>query len=248
MNLFILIFKIALTVATVFFAFFFKEEKPTKTGKVLAVCGMLLPWISVICRSARVGLLYCMALSLLLLGYCLYLHHEQGHAPALLWLLAGVAFLISVLTSQNYTFVDDNRAALRFLWIPLAVSVIMTAIVAVGIWRGYLYLKDDSTANRILIPICVLVMSFCTLFLYTSNLNYCFDDSPPRAYEVQVVDREADLSGETINYVLTVRIGGEDVELYVNHEVYKAHEKGSALTVALYDGAFGEAYYIHEGK
>ncbi len=247
MSVFTWIFKIVSSAAVLFFAFFFKGEKPRKVGKVLAVCGALLPWVSMIFSSAKTALVYCMLLSLLLLGYCLYLHHEWDHAPALLWVMAGVSFLISILSSQDYTFVDNAAAALRFLWIPLALSVVMAAVVAICLWRGYLYLRDDSTANRILMPICVLVMSLCALCLYTANLNYCFDVSTPRTYDVQVVDREADLSGETVNYVLTVRIGGEEVDINVSHDVYKAHEEGSVLAVSLYDGAFGEAYYIYEG-
>ncbi len=95
-----------------------------------------------------------------------------------------------------------------------------------------------------------ILLGFVFGFFSAQSLNYALDTSTPTEYEYQITDktissghRRRGRSGSK-SYYLWLETGEGEMKFSVTKGDYENYEIGDVYTVALYDGAFDEPYYI----
>lgn len=152
-------------------------------------------------------------------------------------------YMLSALTLRD-GLLFQSGAQLPY-WLPALIAAILCgACIAVLVGRDILNLEDERTSECVCFVILATAAAFFTVQYAAIGLNYALDTSAPEEYTVQITDRHSSGSHRSRSYYLTVNAPDGDLEFSVSRDCYRSAEAGDSATVCLFDGAFGDAYYL----
>lgn len=229
------------------FLTFFRKKKQPKGAKILMIAYAVMPWLSMVILSDRLWLAILLLLMVVSIGYQIYLnlkHHKNS------MLLMGTTTMLSVLPvmemTESYVF-SGSSWEFPFWPVSVAVMVLTTAAVTYLVVKGYWYLKDDRTSEKVCVCIIAAFFSFMLSEFCLWHINYILDTSEPVSYELTIVEKDLQTHSKGgTDYILVVSHKGQKMEMEVSQSEYYHYEVGDKLPVTFYEGFFGQPYYIAE--
>lgn len=235
--------KIIITGLLLYFAWVAKS-RPPRLGQIIMTLMASILWQGFLIPSERLVILNATVLTFVGFGYLLYLNVmlDKNNKP-LCWATVFLFFVL-LLQMRYYTYLDGKT----HYWVFSLVMALLAGIVACYfIHRGLRWLLDEDT---VLERICVcFVVSFAVFMISWStanNINYFLDFSEPEEYCMTIADKDIDSSRSGTYYEFTLVYEGKEIELDVSQSEYYQYEIGDSFSVDLYQGFFGDAYYIAE--
>ena len=237
-----IVVKMIPTGVLLFFAWVAKS-RPPKAGQILMTLMAVVFWLSLIIPSRRILLLSVMILVFVGIGYLLYLWFRSGkiHKP----LLAATAFfgLMFMQFNMDYTFLDGKE---HYWQISLVLALVVGAVGCYLMMKGMIVLEDDRISEKICWCFVATFAAFVLFWVTVTNLNYLLDFSQPQQCFMTIADKDIDSSRSGTYYEFTLVYEGKEIELDVSQSEYFQYEIGDSFSVDLYQGFFGDAYYIAE--
>ena len=237
-----IVVKMIPTGVLLFFAWVAKS-RPPKAGQILMTLMAVVFWLSLIIPSRRILLLSVMILVFVGIGYLLYLWFRSGkiHKP----LLAATAFfcLMFMQFNMDYTFLDGKE---HYWQISLVLALVVGAVGCYLMMKGMIVLEDDRISEKICWCFVATFAAFVLFWATVTNLNYLLDFSQPQQCFMTIADKDIDSSRSGTYYEFILVYEGKEIELDVSQSEYFQYEIGDSFSVDLYQGFFGDAYYIAE--
>lgn len=249
-----LVFLILISVALLLVAFLPVCKQPIRAqiGLLIAVA---LIWINAFCFTVRVScLIYYFSGVAMTVAEGIYalMHVKQDSRETMkpsktLILIGVVCFLFAMLITSRATAITGFP-----FWLPAVITsgvatVVSIAIVVIVGKRAAEPMTRATKANLILIPIGVLIIAFLFVFLSCSAWNFGFDTSKPYDCACTVTDKKISSGArQATSYTLYLDYEGKSIHVDVSDTDYYSYEVGDDITVRLYEGALGEAYYYYE--
>ena len=222
------------------------ELRPERPGQIIMTLMAVTFWQTMIIPSQRFWLL-CVTLLILVgtvyLIYCMTQDKKNLEINPLLF--ATLFFSIVPLDAgQKYTYQDGLGS--RHWEISLVLALVLGALFWYLISHGILRLEDDRTSEKVFWCIGMVCAVFVLSWTTANNLNYMLDYSLPEQYSMTIVEKDIDSSRSGTDYEFLLTYRGEKIELDVSRSIYYQYEVGDSFPVELYQGFFGDAYYIAE--
>ena len=237
-----IVVKMIPTGVLLFFAWVAKS-RPPKAGQIIMTLMAVVFWLSLIIPSRRILLLSVMILVFVGIGYLLYLWLQSGkiHKP----LLAATAFfcLMFMQFNMDYTFLDGKE---HYWQISLVLALVVGAVGCYLMMKGMIVLEDDRISEKICWCFVATFAAFVLFWTTVTNLNYLLDFSQPQQCFMTIADKDIDSSRSGTYYEFILVYEGKEIELDVSQSEYFQYEIGDSFSVDLYQGFFGDAYYIAE--
>ncbi len=239
--------------AIIIYYSWFRRRKPILFIRICTtVLGVLFFWLPPLISSNRI--LCLIFTGLLLFTACIFIYSliRDSDNTNMLLTFEAVFYLIFVLDFSRYT---KQTNKLAFLLIPIIISICFSALATIV---GSLVLKKrkswaqkkakkEHVGPLILVAFFTLIFSWMISYITVDNLNYVFDSSRPASYSAKIVDKSYTGRNRNIrSYRLKLEINGETVWIYVTSSQYSSYSAGEDFEVNLYNGAFGEQYFISE--
>lgn len=219
------------------------KSRPPKTGQIIMTLMAAVFWQGLIIPSRRALLLSNMILVFAGIGYLFYLwfRRNQINKP----LLGAAAFfgLMLMQFNMDYTFLDGKE---HYWLISLVLALLVGAVGCYLMIRGLIVLKDDRISEKICWCFLVTFAAFVLFWTTANNLNYLLDFSQPQQCFMTIAEKDIDSSRSGTYYEFTLVYEGKEIELDVSQSEYYQYEIGDSFPVDLYQGFFGDAYYIAE--
>ena len=219
------------------------RSRPPKAGQIIMTLMAVVFWLSLIIPSRRILLLSVMILVFVGIGYLLYLWLRNGkiHKP----LLAATAFfcLMFMQFNMDYTFLDGKE---HYWQISLVLALVVGAVGCYLMMKGMIVLEDDRISEKICWCFVATFAAFVLFWTTVTNLNYLLDFSQPQQCFMTIADKDIDSSRSGTYYEFILVYEGKEIELDVSQSEYFQYEIGDSFSVDLYQGFFGDAYYIAE--
>lgn len=159
---------------------------------------------------------------------------------ALLFLLPLTIIMVFWQTVRGFEYTFSNGVFIPF-WFP---SLIFTLLVTIPltVWLAY---------KKIGLWWCVafaLIVGGSTFFIangFANNLNYVCDTSAPVQYEGVILKKNMNLNPRgPDSYSFMMNMDGENVFVEVSSSMFWECEVGDTFSVAKYQGAFDEPFYL----
>lgn len=230
-----------------YLTYFRKKKQQPQGARILLTAYALIPWLSVLIVAARVRLAIFLALMFASIGYQVYLnlkHHKNT------MLLLGVTVMLSVLPvmelAEAYVF-SESAWEMPFWPVSVAVMAVITVAAAYLVAKGYWYLKDDRTSEKVCLCIAAAFFAFLLTEFSLWHVNYIFDTSEPVTYELTIGEKDLQTHSKGgTDYILVVSLNGQKLQMEVSQSEYYHYELGDKLPVTCYEGFLGQPYYITE--
>lgn len=239
-----ILFRLGISGVILYFAWIWKK-KSSKPAKWTLTAAAVTVWFPLLIPSYRVFLWTATVLEFLGIGILLWEQIRLGkHSEPLLYV---AAFLLLILMSNagGYTFVE-NPNGLHFWEISLTFTLLSGIFAGYLVFTGKLKLKDDRKSERIAFAAAGFLVGFFLIWPTMLNLNYLLDNRPPEIYEMPVQEKDINTSGKNTTYHIYVSFQGEALDLEVSQSQYDGYAVGDQVPVALYQGAFGDPFYVVE--
>lgn len=235
----------------------FAKSRPPYFGKILMTFMALSPWVRLIINSRRISLLYVTLLVFAGIGYQIYLcvhkdnnatkkrrnSKEENVSPLFLATLF-FTFLFFV-SARDYAFVEGDN---HYLLIGFALALIVGVITGVWCMQAKVFVWQGKGQ---MIMACALMFIMATFIatgfflVAATNLNYMLDFSRPEQYTLLVIDKDTDTHVKApTEYQLILLYEEREITMNVSLSEYQTYEIGDYFQVELYQGFFGDAYYI----
>ena len=245
---YIVVTKAVITGVLLYLTYFRKSKKQPKGACVLLTGYALTPWLALVIPSDRVVLALHLAWMFASIGYQVYLNLKHRENTMLLLCTTAILSVLLVMSfSQAYVFPDTAAWDLPFWPVSVAVMALATAAAVYLVVKGYWYLKDDRTSEKVCLCILVAFVAFMITEFSLWHVNYIFDTSEPVTYELTVEEKDiyTHTKGGT-DYILIGTLNGQRLEMDVSQSEYYHYELGDKLPVSYYEGFLGQPYYITE--
>ncbi len=196
------------------------------------------------CNSGRLFYgIYCFLLPVFIaLFIIIALHQKKEKSPCDIAIgTVLMLVLINVSTCWFITFENESDST-KYLWISLAGAIICVVLCLLLLLKGVL--KFEETSSNILSLVFAFIISFLVISSFLYTFNYCFDTSKPEIIAAEVVDKATTGSGRTESHHIYVNVNNQELEFRVGYNRYKNMEIGEKININLYDGFFGDAYFI----
>lgn len=236
-----LLWKAAYSSVILYFAWFSKL-RPERPGQLIMTLMAFAYWQILFVPSQRLLLLHITLLVFAGIGYLLWLKIQTGknNAP-LSWT---TVFMGLALMQVDYTYQDGNTG--RHWEISLLMAVLAGAAAWYLIFNGILRLKDDRMSEKVCWCVVAAGAAFALSFFTANNLNYMLDYSLPEQYSMTIAQKDIQSSRSGTDYEFLLTYKGEEIKMDVSQSIYYQYEVGDSFPVELYQGFFGDAYYIAE--
>lgn len=254
-----LVFKIlflsALTAGLLLAAFLPPHCRRLRSKICLPLCAAFL-WIAVFLIPFRLCAFFLLAVGIALcaaegaVALWRYFRREEAEAETCMWVV-GVLFIVEAMM-----FYSDATFLSGFpFWLPsvIAAGVALAAGgVVLFVFRARIFADGTKIANKVfyaLVPLLVAVAAFFFVWVLCGVCNFAFDKTDPEPCACTVIDKRI-VSGARTPTQFSLRLAYDDGEfsLNVSESDYHGIEIGEEITVGLYGGAFGEAYYYYDGE
>ena len=219
------------------------ETRPPKTGGVLVSVFAITEWCNLLPVPYKAALALAMLTLAALVGYSIWLALKRHRHYNVLLYAAALELLTLLLSVHNYTMADED--SLKFVIIG---GVVGTLALAVGIYllaSGKLKAFDMEIADKAALLFGCLALGFIITYAGLYHANCFFDVSAPTIQQTVVLEKDISAGARRhTEYVLTVRLGDTERDVYVSETDYAAVDIGDSLTLEQHSGALGEAYYL----
>ncbi len=220
------------------------KNHPARPGQIIMTLMAVVFWQGLIIPSQRFILLHITVLVFAGTGYLLYLviQKKKNNEPLM---FATMFFAIMLLDfMRDYTYVDGND--MRHWQIGLVMALIVGGVACYLMFNGFIRLKDDRMSEKVCWCIISTFAAFILFWSTANNLNYVLDYSLPDQYQMTIVDKEIVSTRSDTHYELTLVYKEKEIDLNVTQSTYFQYEIGDRFPVELYQGFFGDSYYISE--
>lgn len=130
-------------------------------------------------------------------------------------------------------------------WLPaLIAAALCSGLIAVLMGKDLLHLEDERTSECVCLVILAAAAAFVIVQYSAVGLNYALDTSAPETYTVQITDKDTSSTRGSTTYYLTADSPDGELEFTVPGHTYRTVEEGDSVSLLLYDGAFGDPYYL----
>lgn len=239
-----ILFRLGISGVILYFTWLWKT-KPSSPAKWTLTAAAVIVWFPLVLPSYRAFLWAATILEFVGTGVLLWEQIRlRKHTQPLLYVTAFL-LLILIANAGSYTFVE-NPNGLHFGEVSLVFTLLSGALAAYLIFTGTLKLKDDRMSERIAFAVMGFLVGFFLIWPTMLNLNYLLDSRPPQVYEMPVQEKYVNTSGKNTTYHIYVSFQGEILDLEVSQSQYEGFAVGDRVPVALYEGAFGDPFYIVE--
>lgn len=226
----------------VYFAWFYRENLPL-TVRIVSSLYVSLLWLPWVIESSQVLLLIDIIVFfiwLIYIGALLLIKKEKYLILNWETIFLGISVCISF---KDYTFIDNS---FPFWELPLIIAFIALIATIVLLVSEFFVPKDNRKSERIAWPILVAFFAFFLTWSIICNLNYALDFTEPQIYTATVVEKEiiTHSRGRTSDYVFHLLVGERKIKMYVSQTEYYHYDENNNFPVKLYDGAFGEPFFI----
>ena len=216
--------------------------RPPKAGQIIMTLMASVPWQGFLFSSTRLVVLNATVLTFVGIGYLLFINVMQDKNNKPLCYATAMLSLVLLLQMQYYSYLDGKT----HFWI---VSLVLASLAGIAVYclihRGLNWLLDEDTIlERISVCFIVTAIVFVLSWSTANNMNYFLDFSEPEEYCMTIVDKQMRSSRSGTYYELVLVYNENEVTLGVSQSTYFQNEIGDVFSVALYQGFWGEPYYI----
>lgn len=217
------------------------KSRPPRPGQIIMTLMAVIFWQSLIIPSRRMLLLSNMLLVFVGIGYLLYLWFRKDQINKPLLGATVVLGLMLMRFNMDYTFWDGKE---HYWLISLVLALLVGAAGCYLMIKGLIVLKDDRISEKICWCFLVTFVAFVLFWTTANNLNYLLDFSQPQQCFMTIAEKDIDSSRSGTYYEFALVYEGKEIELDVSQSEYYQYEIGDNFPVDLYQGFFGDAYYI----
>lgn len=220
-------------------------EKTKKNSGVLATIITIVSIAALLLSygylSKQINILVQVALFLVLLFFFnlfLFTKREMNNLHTVVWLFE--IFYLVIMQLINFSHYEFLSGYFTPFWeIPLLIGTALGITVIVLIW------KQSKFWGKLGYFILVVFITTALLASVITNLNYALDFSEPTKTVITIEDKDIDLRRKApASYKFRFVKGSKKHYVEVPASVYNEYDVGDIYDLVVYNGAFGEEFYI----